>query len=118
MPAIVRAFFMPIRPELIRKVIVMKYYSLLIKENGKWSPEFGDFDKETVEYERGDILEYSGHAARDLKIITTNGTQSAIDSKVAALNEKEEEKEMERFHDSNEDAACDLYLESRYPMDM
>jgi len=66
--------------------MITPYYSLLIREHGKWSVEFGDYDRETVEFERADILYYSGYGARDLKIIKSGVSQSSIDAAVAKLN--------------------------------
>ena len=66
--------------------MITPYFSLLIKEGGKWRVEFGDYDREAVEFERADILEYSDHGARDLKIIKSGVSQSAIDAAVAKLN--------------------------------
>lgn len=62
------------------------YYSLLQREDGKWSPQFGDYDRETVESERDD---YRDHfvKAKDLKIVTTQGhSWAAIQAVCAKLN--------------------------------
>jgi hypothetical protein len=66
-----------------------KYYTLLIKHeiNNKWSPEFGDNDKEVVEFELGAWL-YDGVKKKDTKIICTDDTQKAIDTYVNKLNKR------------------------------
>ena len=76
------------------------YFTLLIKQlgnNGRayWSPEFGDYERETVE---GEIDCLTGsycvdfdrfYKKSDFKIIATRGDQRAIDEKITALNSKE-----------------------------
>ena len=61
-----------------------KYHTLAVYEGGRWSPEFGDYDRETVEYER-EALEPQ-YRRRDTKIITTSDAQSDIEAAVAKLN--------------------------------
>ena len=75
----------------------MKYYTLLIKQMGanglvRWSPEFGDFDRETVE---GEIDSLVGsycmdfdrfYKKSDFRIIATDDTQEAINAKVREVN--------------------------------
>ena len=64
-----------------------KYYTLLIRDAGKWSIHFGDFDRQVVLDEREDCRHGSNETkARDLKIIATTGKQVDIDAKVAELN--------------------------------
>ena len=80
--------------------LIMSYYTLLIKQMGnngrvQWSPEFGDYERETVEGEIDCLIgSYCVDFDRfykksDFKIISTRGDQSAIDAKVTALNSKE-----------------------------
>ena len=65
----------------------MKYYTLIIKENGIWSPQFGDPDKEAVKDERADWLHNDDTlTAADVKIIRTGSFQSEIDAKIKAIN--------------------------------
>lgn len=66
-----------------------KYYTLLIKHeiNNSWSPEFGDNDREVVEFELGAWL-YDGVKKKDTKIICTDDTQKAIDTYVNKLNKR------------------------------
>lgn len=75
------------------------YYTLLIKQMGtngrvRWSPEFGDYDREAV---LGEIDSLVGsycmdfdrlYKKSDFKIISTSNSQRAIDSKVQAVNLK------------------------------
>lgn len=68
------------------------YHSLLVKHNGSWGVHFGDFDKATVDQERADLHEGSEEVKmKDMKIITTDGTQAAINSAVNKLNGTKEE---------------------------
>lgn len=76
------------------------YFTLLVKQLGntgrvQWSPEFGDYERETVE---GEIDSLTGsycvdfdrfYKKSDFKIIATRGNQSAIDAKITALNSQE-----------------------------
>ncbi len=73
---------------------LMTYYTLLIKQGDSFSPEFGDYSKETVEGEIDSLMgSYNPdsdrfYLKRDFKIIKTTGKQSAIDAKVAEINSK------------------------------
>lgn len=73
----------------------MSYYTLAILQGSNWSQEFGDFDKETVEYELEDYLQQYNidtntfYKKKELKIIKTNGTQKAIETAIQKLNSKE-----------------------------
>jgi len=58
-----------------------KYYSLLVKRDGKWSIQFGDYDKEVVKDE-----EYDSYDTEVTKIIATSADQASIDAKVKSLN--------------------------------
>ncbi|CAM5598966.1 hypothetical protein MAUB1S_10129 [Mycolicibacterium aubagnense] len=62
------------------------YYSLLTREDGQWAPQFGDYDLDTVKFERDDYRD-RGHKAKDLKIITTTDEQADINRAVFELNE-------------------------------
>lgn len=68
-----------------------KYYSLLTREvipsGHVWAIAFGDYDRETVEFEREDYRD-NGHKAKDLKIITTDDSHAAIRAAVDKLNGK------------------------------
>lgn len=71
----------------------MTYYMLYTREDGVWSPQFGDTDKECVEYERDDMV-YAygmgllGHLKRDTKIVTFKRvpTERQVQAKCAELN--------------------------------
>lgn len=79
------------------------YYTLLIKQGGRdgrafdWSPEFGDYDHETVEGEIDSLIDSycmdfdRMYKKSDFKIISTNGTQEAINARIAQLNAKNDE---------------------------
>lgn len=62
-----------------------KYYSLMVFENGFWTQQFGDYDKETVIYERDDYLDHY-YRRKDLKIVVTSDEQKDIEAAVDDLN--------------------------------
>lgn len=71
----------------------MAYYTLATKEpDGRWYPQFGDHDKEAVEFERDDMTgrprgSHGYVAKRDTKIIKTRTVRKAdVDAAIAALN--------------------------------
>lgn len=74
---------------------------MLLIRDGKaapWRPEFGDYDRDTVAYERQTYRD-SGNKASNLKIAASNSArQSCIDYVVAQLNRPitEESKSMKR----------------------
>jgi hypothetical protein len=67
-----------------------QYYTLCIKEFGKWEPQFGDYSKSVVEQEARDVYadRYSMDyvPAKNRKIITTSDKQSDIVHAIAKLN--------------------------------
>ena len=66
---------------------VEKYYTLLVRHDhpkAQWSIEFGDWDRGTVADEADEYRSIA--TGTRTKIIATDGTQSAIDAKVAKLN--------------------------------
>lgn len=63
-----------------------KYHTLLVREDGAWTREFGDYERGTVEYELEDYRD-KGVRRSDLKIITTDDNDSAINAAVAKLNQ-------------------------------
>jgi|TARA_R100000081_G_C4660973_1_gene87589 hypothetical protein len=67
-----------------------KYYTLLIKHeiNNRWSPEFGDEDREFVQYELEDNWLNNGVKKKDTKIICTDMSQKAIDTYIEKLNKR------------------------------
>ena len=68
----------------------MRYYTLVIQdpETLRWSPEFGDYDRETVEQERDDQIDSEACTFLTSRVITTEDTQADIDATVAAMNSK------------------------------
>jgi hypothetical protein len=65
-----------------------KYYTLIAKEpNGRWSPEFGDFERSVVAQEGDDLL-YAGwfDKGTKLKVIVTGPAQKEIDAAIAEIN--------------------------------
>lgn len=64
-----------------------KYYSLLQRVNGKWTIQFGDYDRQVVADVADDMWDQGiGTKRADLKIITTGPKQSDIEAAVAKLN--------------------------------
>lgn len=63
-----------------------KYYSIIVRDAGQWSPQFGDYVKRVVRAECRDS--YSEYTSDNIRIIETDdaGGQSAIDTVVSALN--------------------------------
>lgn len=67
-----------------------KYYTLVIREDGIWSPQFGDYDKSVVTQEAIDSYSRDCDGKRipvkDRKVLTTGPRQADINAAVAALN--------------------------------
>lgn len=57
------------------------YYTLLTKYGDKWSPQFGDHDRQVVLDEKG---EYRAWPTKIIK--TQSARQSLIDAELAKLN--------------------------------
>jgi len=60
------------------------YYTLVIREDNTWTPEYGDYDLKMVDEEMD--INSDWHKRKDLKIIATLDDQNSIDIKVAELN--------------------------------
>lgn len=64
-----------------------KYHSLIQRIDGRWYPQFGDYDRECVAEERRGMIEgFPGEKAANLKIITTGPKQADIEAAIAKLN--------------------------------
>ena len=64
------------------------YYLLLSREPGDtvFFQQFGDFDRETVEFERDDFRDH-GYLAKDLRIVTAKSAKPAdCDAAINLLN--------------------------------
>lgn len=59
------------------------------RQDGKWSPQFGDYDKEVVEQERRDWIDAGTAWARHLLVIYSLDNQDSINAAVARLNERD-----------------------------
>ena len=65
------------------------YYTLAVKTDGIWGPEFGDYELEVVAQELEDMYYcYDGLKKAHCEILRTTDDQPAIDAAVALLNEK------------------------------
>ncbi len=66
-----------------------KYHVLLVREDGNWTIEFGDYDKSVVQDERQDKRDHDVKA-KDLHILTVDGdTQADIDAAVKEFRSKQ-----------------------------
>ena len=63
------------------------YYTLAIREEGRWAPQFGDYDKATVEQEAVDS--YFEHRALDRRIVKSADDRASIDAAIARLNRQD-----------------------------
>lgn len=63
----------------------MRYFTLAIREEGVWAPQFGDYQRSTVKDEMG---EYSDHDVKscDMKIVVSEDDQASIDAAIRELN--------------------------------
>ncbi|WP_448955737.1 hypothetical protein [Labrys neptuniae] len=59
-----------------------------IFEGPQWFLEFGDYDRDAVEFEREEYRHSFGYPAKNLRIITTSDRQADIDAAIAKLNGK------------------------------
>jgi hypothetical protein len=63
------------------------YYTLAVREDGQWSPQFGDYSKSVVEQERDDICDgYGGPKKKDTRILKTGARQAELNAAIRALN--------------------------------
>ncbi|RPJ08135.1 MAG: hypothetical protein EHM36_05860 [Deltaproteobacteria bacterium] len=67
-----------------------RYYTLVQKVDGKWTPQFGDYSREAVYEERQNLLDgwYYGERgmAKKLKVIATGDEQEMINIAIQAMN--------------------------------
>ena len=61
-----------------------RYFTLCIREDGQWAPQFGDYSKADVRTEMD--LERAHHRAKDMRIVESGDSQSEINAAVAHLN--------------------------------
>lgn len=61
------------------------YYTLVIRAEGRWAPQFGSYTYGDCLSEREDYQDH-GHKFKDMKIITTASEQTSIDQRVKELN--------------------------------
>lgn len=66
-----------------------KYHVLLVREDGNWTIDFGDYDKSVVQNERQDKRDHD-IKAKDLYILTVNDdTQAEIDAAVKEFRQQQ-----------------------------
>jgi hypothetical protein len=61
-----------------------RYWTLCTRDEGTWSPQFGDYTRSVVEGEADDYRRE--YRRKDLRIICTGDRQCEIVAAVAALN--------------------------------
>lgn len=65
-----------------------KYHVLMVREDGQWALDFGDYDKSVVKDELQDKRDHF-IKAKDLHILTVDGdTQAEIDAAVKEFRSK------------------------------
>lgn len=64
------------------------YYILVVKQEGRWGVEFGDYDRQTVEQEREDVCyQHDGPQKQNTRVVmAASSKQAAIDTAVSKLN--------------------------------
>lgn len=62
-----------------------RYYTLAVRDDNVWSPEFGDYDRSTVQSELNDYRDHD-YRKSNLKIVQSDDSQAAIEAAIAALN--------------------------------
>ncbi len=63
-----------------------QYHTLAERTGNAWFPQFGDFDRDTVEEERRSMIETGEAKARDLRVVVSGPDQSDVNAAVARLN--------------------------------
>ena len=71
------------------------YFTLAIRESGRWTPQFGDHERAVVAQESRDS--YAHVRQLDRKIVESAPDCDAIDAALAALNAPDLATEIERF---------------------
>jgi len=67
----------------------MTYYTLLVLDDDRWSPQFGDYDRDVVAEECHEYIQ-QGYRRAQIKLITLpDDRQETIDRKCALLNKRE-----------------------------
>lgn len=61
------------------------YFTLAVRYDGRWCPEFGDYKRAVIVSERDDFREHK-IKAKDLKIIKTGDRAADISAAIAKLN--------------------------------
>ena len=63
------------------------YFTLAVREAGRWAPQFGDYDRAVVAQELDDLA-YGGIPKRDMRIVKSADDQASILAAVATLKAK------------------------------
>jgi hypothetical protein len=60
------------------------YFTLAVREDGRWAPQFGDYSRSVVAEELDDYLSRDVRRG-DLKVVRSGDTQASIDAAIAEL---------------------------------
>lgn len=64
-----------------------RYYTLCtIESDGKWHPQFGDYDRETVLDEQAEYINAGWKRTYETHVIATGDSQEAINKRIAEMN--------------------------------
>lgn len=65
-----------------------RYFTLAVREDGVWAPQWGDYDRAAVVAE---LEDYRDHDVKrkDLKIVVSGDAQDQINAAIARLNDTE-----------------------------
>lgn len=65
-----------------------KYWTLACRDpdTGRWSPQFGDYDKNVVVQERDDYKDAGTYKPKDMVVVSHNDTPGALNIEIERLN--------------------------------
>ncbi len=62
----------------------MKYYTLCVKRDGRWEPDFGDYDKDCVRDESSLLVD----RGEGVKVVSSEDDQESINQAIDKLNNR------------------------------
>lgn len=68
------------------KSTIKAYFTLVCREDGVWSPQFGDYNRDVVIAERDHYKEAGTYKAKDMVIIKTPAETIYVNARIAELN--------------------------------
>lgn len=63
-----------------------QYWTLACRIDGKWTPQFGDYDKQVVIAERDAYKAAGEYLAKDMVVVSHNDTPAALNIEMERLN--------------------------------